>query len=61
MPIKIGFLPSKEDLLASAAITEEHIEDAKRVSDLRAPSMRPAFYAELIEESEDPGPIPDAE
>lgn len=44
-----------------ADVTESDIADAKTVTAQWAPAMRPAFDAELIDEDEDPGPIPDRE
>jgi hypothetical protein len=46
-------------MIRSAEVTPSDVADAKRASSLRAPQMRPAFDAQLIDEEEDPGPIPD--
>jgi hypothetical protein len=60
VPFRLGHIPTQDELLSSADVTAGDIADARRVSAQRAPQMRPAFEAELIDESEDPGPIPDA-
>lgn len=61
MLFRSGFIPSRDELLRSAEITPSDIRDAKRACNVRAPQMRPAFDAELIDPDEDPGPIPDSE
>jgi hypothetical protein len=59
MPFRSGHIPSQDELLRSADVTPSDIADAKRINAQRAPNMRPAFDATLIDEDEDPGPIPD--
>lgn len=59
MPFRLGHIPSQEELLRSADVTLSDIADARRVNAQRAPNMRPAFDAVLIDEDDDPGPIPD--
>jgi hypothetical protein len=59
--IRVDRVPSREELLLAATVTEADIADAKRISTLRAPTMYPAFYAELIDPENDPGPIADAD
>lgn len=57
--LHLGTVLSRDELLRTATITQSDIADAKRVSAARAPQMRPAFNAELIDPEEDPGPLPD--
>jgi hypothetical protein len=59
MPFRLGSLQSGDEMIRSAEVTPSDVADAKRASSLRAPQMRPAFDAQLIDEEEDPGPIPD--
>lgn len=61
MPFRSGHIPSQDELLRSAAVTPSDIVDARRINNTRAPTMLPAFNAQLIDEEDDPGPIPDGD
>lgn len=59
MPFRFGRILSQEELLLLAELTPGDLADAKRASTTRAPLLRPAFYAELADPADDPGPLPD--
>lgn len=62
MTIRVGDGSELDDVPASATVSPADIADAKRVANADAPTMRPAFAAELLPKDEwSAGPFPDEE